>query len=256
LTESQDFEELFDDLCSACKSGCSHPKVPLTVAVRVNRSKELSGTVKPYAKHLFLCTGKTDWPKKPDKEEGSPLTLLSQAVKNAAKAASKEQSGFLITECDLAPVTSDSGEPTPDILLMPDRVHYSHVTPGLYPNLAAHLMTGAPLDPIITRVEPTHKHYVFLCAHKTRDKRCGVYGELLFNQFTDSLGERHMLDEVALSRCSHTGGHKFAGNAIVYPSGYWFGRLKPCHVDAVIDRHIKLGQLLPSIMRGQISTEW
>lgn len=45
--------------------------------------KELSGTVKPYNKHIFVCSGKRDWPKKPEREEGSIMQMLSLALKSA-----------------------------------------------------------------------------------------------------------------------------------------------------------------------------
>jgi len=36
---------------------------------------------------------------------------------------------------------------------------------------------------------------------------------------------------------SHIGGHKYAGNVIVYPSGTWYGRVTPCHVPHLLLAH-------------------
>ena len=52
--------------------------------------------------------------------------------------------------------------------------------------------------------------------------------------------------------CSHIGGHKFAGNLIVYNAagGHWYGRVKPCHAEAIVDTHIVQGQIIKELWRG------
>lgn len=64
--------------------------------------------------------------------------------------------------------------------------------------------------------------YVFVCAHGSRDKRCGVCGPVLIDKFDEEVGVRQLEDKVHISPCSHIGGHKYAGNMIIYsqePSG-------------------------------------
>lgn len=54
----------------------------------------------------------------------------------------------------------------------------------------------------------------------------------------------------------HLGGHQYAGNVIVYPSGRWYGRVLTCHVPLLIDAYTSvsssndLKDKLKPILRG------
>lgn len=56
------------------------------------------------------------------------------------------------------------------------------------------------------------------------------------------------------------GGHKFAGNVIIYPSGAWYGRVLTCHIPLLIDAHTSqtssndLKEKLKPILRGYLAT--
>ncbi|TDL29416.1 Sucraseferredoxin-like protein [Rickenella mellea] len=52
---------------------------------------------------------------------------------------------------------------------------------------------------------------------------------------------------------SHVGGHKFAGNVIIYKpqgSGIWYGRVTPHEVDAIVKSTIIDGKVFPALLRG------
>ena len=66
-----------------------------------------------------------------------------------------------------------------------------------------------------------------VCAHASRDKRCGVIGPHLVEVFKKQLklalsGSENTIvsgsGSGSVRGCSHVGGHKFAGNVL------WFGR--------------------------------
>lgn len=61
--------------------------------------------------------------------------------------------------------------------------------------------------------------YVFVCSHGSRDKRCGVCGPVLIAKFKEQIDLRGLGDQVFVSPCSHIGGHKYAGNLIIYSPG-------------------------------------
>lgn len=70
--------------------------------------------------------------------------------------------------------------------------------------------------------------YVFVCAHNNRDKRCGVCGPVLIEKFNEEIESKGLKDNVFVSACSHIGGHKYAGNAIIFSAntegkieGHW-----------------------------------
>jgi (2Fe-2S) ferredoxin len=58
--------------------------------------------------------------------------------------------------------------------------------------------------------------------------------------------------------CLYLGGHKFAGNVIVYPSGTWYGRVLPCHIPLLIDAYTSVSkdfkEKLKPLLRGYLET--
>ncbi|KAM0034161.1 putative thioredoxin-like ferredoxin, Thioredoxin-like superfamily [Helianthus debilis subsp. tardiflorus] len=101
--------------------------------------------------------------------------------------------------------------------------------------------------------------YVFVCAHNSRDKRCGVCGPVLIKKFNEEIGVRGLKDEVFVGACSHVGGHKYAWNLIIYSkvqdekvSGHWYGYVTPNDVADLLDQHIKKGEIIERIWRGEI----
>ncbi|KAI0100060.1 Sucraseferredoxin-like protein [Nemania sp. FL0031] len=132
---------------------------------------------------------------------------------------------------------------------------------------------------------------VLICGHGGRDMRCGVMGPVLQTEFERQLpqagvevlhgplidesvsapalsgtGEQTRTARVGL--ISHIGGHKFAGNIIIYlpPTfkntagnphplaghGIWYGRIEPKHVEGVIQETIIQGNVVVDHFRGAI----
>ncbi|GAA5843695.1 hypothetical protein JCM11251_003466 [Rhodosporidiobolus azoricus] len=63
---------------------------------------------------------------------------------------------------------------------------------------------------------------------------------------------------VGVFKVSHLGGHKFAGNVIIYfPNGsvVWYGRASPADVKLIVDRTIVHGQVIPELLRGGLGLE-
>jgi (2Fe-2S) ferredoxin len=70
---------------------------------------------------------------------------------------------------------------------------------------------------------------------------------------------------------SHIGGHKFAGNVIVYlpprlktddgeahplaGHGIWYGRVEPRHVEGIISETILKGRVIEELFRGGITQD-
>lgn len=136
---------------------------------------------------------------------------------------------------------------------------------------------------------------VLICGHGGRDQRCGVIGPLLEKEFLRLQGDagkilksagtsngspedraekgtrwRHPTVASARPRValvSHVGGHKWAGNVIIYfppkyddgfgPSplagkGIWYGRVEPKHVQGIISETIKGGKVIKELFRGMM----
>jgi len=62
--------------------------------------------------------------------------------------------------------------------------------------------------------------YVFVCSHGSRDRRCGVCGPALVSRFEEEIELHGLQGKVSVSPCSHIGGHKYAGNVIIFGSSF------------------------------------
>ncbi|KAL2529000.1 Sucrase/ferredoxin-like family protein [Forsythia ovata] len=101
--------------------------------------------------------------------------------------------------------------------------------------------------------------YVFVCAHNNRDRRCGVCGPVLIEKFKEEIVTKDLQSQVVVTACSHVGGHKYAGNVIIFSadaegkiSGNWYGYVTPNDVSELIDQQIKKGEIIERIWRGRM----
>ena len=126
------------------------------------------------------------------------------------------------------------------------------------------LLTRDPsLASQLTPPTPITKPTILICSHGGRDQRCGVLGPLLQARFREVLGEQGVDADVGL--ISHIGGHKYAGNVIVYlppgmrnewaGSGIWYGRVGPDNVGDVVRETVVRGRVVMELLRGGITGE-
>lgn len=130
-------------------------------------------------------------------------------------------------------------------------------------------------------VSPVSQPIVLICGHMDRDKRCGIYGPILLEQFNKYLPPT--VNPTA-TLVSHVGGHRFAGNVIIYippdflptlghfspssgnivnkeknpvphklgGSGIWYGRVEPESVEQIVNETILGGRIIGNHFRGGI----
>ncbi|KAI9466916.1 Sucrase/ferredoxin-like-domain-containing protein [Lactarius psammicola] len=135
---------------------------------------------------------------------------------------------------------------------------------------------------------------ILICSHRRRDARCAVVAPKLEYAFSETLEregwEVHtQLDdptgppledfadgyekEAELNRrlqeldngltkralvlkTSHIGGHRYAGNIIIYMpqgAGVWYGRVSTHEVEPIVHTTILGGQILPPLLRGGVN---
>lgn len=126
-----------------------------------------------------------------------------------------------------------------------------------------------------------------ICGHGGRDDRCGTLGPILQSEFEDKLGRQNvpvLVDPPAqkaaqpdhetdgyrpsarVGLISHIGGHKWAGNVILYipPSwkghalagkGVWYGRVEPGSVEGIVEKTVVGGTVIADLFRGGIDAE-
>jgi hypothetical protein len=177
--------------------------------------------------------------------------------------------------------------------LLPEELHPRH--DGLSPIHRDRLLRKEAYQHMLYGVRDVHDVLVLICGHGGRDMRCGVLGPVLQKEF-----ERHLpragievatgpvVDEsvsappltgtvsepprtARVGLISHIGGHKFAGNIIIYipPSfknnggnphslaghGVWYGRVEPKNVEGLVEETIIKGNVVKDHFRGAIKQD-
>ncbi|KAI1337496.1 Sucrase/ferredoxin-like-domain-containing protein [Xylariaceae sp. FL0016] len=174
--------------------------------------------------------------------------------------------------------------------LQPSKLHSMH--DGLSPIHKDRLRRKEAYQHLLPDVRDVDEVLVLICGHGGRDMRCGIMGPVLQSEFERQLPKagvevlqgpvvNHSISTPPLSGTgaeesstarvgliSHIGGHKFAGNVIVYlpPTfkndagnphplaghGVWYGRIEPKHVEGVVQETIIKGNIITDHFRGAI----
>ncbi|CAK8989987.1 unnamed protein product [Durusdinium trenchii] len=169
-------------------------------------SEKLAGTVKGFQRHIFLTWGlATEWPEDPFEKQYKGMLEIKGKVRITLVERSEGQRLDLVNHL---PEFQDGL-----VLLYPEAVEFDVGADGAQiPQLLAFLRQGGTGRSLGRDIEDT---MLFVCAHAKRDARCGFCGP----ELTAKAEELLKLNEVPAMRirkCSHVGGHKYAGNVLVY----------------------------------------
>ncbi|KAI1421339.1 Sucrase/ferredoxin-like-domain-containing protein [Xylaria sp. FL1777] len=174
--------------------------------------------------------------------------------------------------------------------LLPEKLH--PMNDGLPQIHKDRLLRKEAYQHLLPGVRDVDDVLVLICGHGGRDMRCGKMGPVLQAEFERQLPQAGLevlhgplLDEsvsapalsgtggekpptARVGLISHIGGHKFAGNIIIYlpPTfknragnihplaghGIWYGRIEPKHVEGVIQATIVEGNVIADHFRGAI----
>ncbi|WOK92973.1 hypothetical protein Cni_G01665 [Canna indica] len=214
----------------------------------------LVGTVQHYDRHLFLCYKSPDvWPSHVEGSESDRLPrILAAAIKDSKSSIDKKTR---LTICQGEDGTDFSNG---DLLIFPDMIRYRQLT---------HFDVEVFVDEVLKKnsewlsnpPEPLSGSYVFVCAHGSRDRKCGVCGPILIKRFEEEISSQGLNGQVFVSPCSHIGGHKYAGNVIIFSpnvcgevSGHWYGYVTPEDVPILLEQHILKGKVADHLWRGQM----
>ncbi|XWS44122.1 hypothetical protein CRYUN_Cryun15aG0017600 [Craigia yunnanensis] len=215
-------------------------------------SSNLAGTVNPYDCHVFLRhKSYTDWASRVEED------LLPKLLSSALKSRKND----IPLKTLLTVIEGEQSEG--DVLIFPEMIKYRGLTDSDVDGFVEDVLVNG--KPWAFGVRETFTgSYVFVCAHGNRDKRCGVCGPVLIEKLNEEIELRGMKDQVFVSACSHIGGHKYAGNLIIFSPdsegkimGHWYGYVTPDDVPELLDQHIAKGEIIERLWRGQMgaSTE-
>jgi hypothetical protein len=164
--------------------------------------------------------------------------------------------------------------------LLPERLH------DIHSSLPATKQADITRSPELVSnfpevIDINHSPTVLICGHGGRDMRCGVMAPALESEFKRVLQARGFTsadsfgttvddpNHANIGLISHVGGHKYAGNVIVYippkmtvgtssephplaGKGIWYGRIEPKHVEGLVDETILGGKVVTDHFRGGI----
>ena len=198
----------------------------------------LTDSVKPYHRHAFACTGDRSWPPRLEDHEG----LLGAMAREVHDLRGAEGPIPKLTATD-----EPSSAEGLDLLVFPEAVRYRRIDQDRWRIvLEEHLLGGRR-----SRVEsePLSGRHVFVCVHAARDDRCGRCGPPLIEALEAAI-KREGLAGVHVRATSHVGGHKYAGNVIVYPEGVWYGYVRPEDAGRLVREHLREGRLIADLHRG------
>ncbi|KAK4787438.1 hypothetical protein SAY86_011271 [Trapa natans] len=194
------------------------------------RQSQLAGTVQFYERHVFLCyKNPRVWPPRIEAAEFDRLPrLLSAAVAARKVDMKKEEFPLNLHKLKFS------------ICLYPTNVTTLLVSLFLR-ILSNKRLTHFDVDTFVEEVlvkesewlpgnpETLSGSYIFVCSHGSRDRRCGVCGPALVSRFREDIEMYGLHSKVSVSPCSHIGGHKYAGNVLVFGtnpggsvSGHWY----------------------------------
>lgn len=148
-------------------------------------------------------------------------------------------------------------------------MHTASLTPAQKP--PTHLLRDPALASLLPAPSPITHPVILICGHGGRDERCGILGPILETEFKKVLAEKKIGADVA--SISHIGGHKFAGNVIVYippnwgggsaeedgdgsalaGTGLWYGRVGPENVEGIVEETVVRGRVIADLFRGGIT---
>jgi len=204
--------------------------------------RAIAGTVKPYHRHALACTGTRDWPERLEDAEGL-LGRMARDVRDHREGPPP------------IPKLTATDEPARgtgvDLLVFPDAVRYVGVRETSWPSVLEDLTSEQPSGAF--RREPVHGRWLFVCVHAARDERCGRCGPPVLEALRRSCDEEELAD-VTVRATSHVGGHKYAGNVLVYPEGVWYGTVVPDDAARIVRGHLRDGRLAEELHRGSMLT--
>ncbi|GAB4847882.1 hypothetical protein Ancab_026941 [Ancistrocladus abbreviatus] len=218
-------------------------------------SSSLANTVDPpYDRHVFLCYKNSEsWPPRVEESETDLLPKLLSSALKARKSDIKVKTRLTICGgCD-GSECSDG-----DVLIFPEMIKYRGLKDSDVDAFVDDvLVNGKPWASGLQ--ESLTGAFVFVCAHASRDKRCGVCGPVLIGKFKEEIRLRGLENQVFVYSCSHIGGHKYAGNLIIFGTnsegkvvGDWYGYVTPNDVPDLVDLHIDKGEIIERLWRGQM----
>lgn len=267
---------------SECSFDCASCSTKFPSSVSIEEKDQLWKSTKEYGLHIVVASGKTDWEHDALLGQGT----LGNAVSKWGELANGKfpelgaSSAIKITMSSLSSTELETNDDyihqkRGDLLILPffvwiKNISVEQVAPFLneaIPKLIE-CRESKSVPPSVFEHFPdvsvqvdNFQSYIFLCSHKTRDKRCGVTAPLMKREMEIYLRDlglyRDLSDDrpdgIKVAFINHVGGHKYAANVLMYSKtgkNIWLARCRPQNVRPIIDECILAdGKVWPDKVR-------
>jgi len=222
------------------------PPAPPTPPAEPQKKKELLGSVNQIKRHIFVGAGKAEeWPRKA--QDLNPLYgKLWSAFRESAELKENQVTLFEVKETGKEAKDQESM----DVYVFPENLKVKLDNEN-YDNFVADVKDGN----IGKRVGKGFLNgiYVFICSHSSHDTRCGTCGPPIYDEFVKQIAQSSLSEKVSIHKCSHIGGHVFAGNVVIFNKGIgdWYGYVKTTHVPMLINT-LQKGEIYYDLWRGRM----
>ncbi|OBA23500.1 Sucraseferredoxin-like protein [Metschnikowia bicuspidata var. bicuspidata NRRL YB-4993] len=249
--------------CETCTS--SFPK---SLSFKDDDSASLFGSTSPYGLHVVVPTNRSDWAHDATGKSGTLAHTVAKWAGSAKFPGLGENSKIKVTVSSLSSLKLETDaeymdQKRGDVLLLPFFVWVRNISlesaPGVLDKVVPSLinfrdqgladlpaLSYSGFPEVDIRPDPS-KSYVFLCSHRTRDKKCGVTAPIMKREMDMHLRDvglyRDTNDDrpggVQVAFVNHIGGHKYAANVLIYNKNsgknIWLARCRPQNVVPIID---------------------
>ncbi|SCU91299.1 LAFA_0F02938g1_1 [Lachancea sp. 'fantastica'] len=263
LAAIEEVVEVCERQCGDCDAEEGHAAIESDEAkfgkLKIEHDKPLYGSSKTAKIHFVVPTSQTDWEHDACSEKkGSVQYQIAEWIDKRGSDFSTKGTGESI-KCNVSSLPIDAMDidvmrgMKNDVLVLP---HFLRIKALAASDVKDQLDELVPLlvenqrDQLLTRSnieEARENSFVFLCSHKTRDKRCGITAPILQKIFHQELQQHGLYRDNSDFRpggcvvgfVNHVGGHKFAANVILYlkssHSLIWLARVTPKNVPAIVN---------------------
>ncbi|CAF4980938.1 unnamed protein product [Rotaria sp. Silwood1] len=271
-------ESIRFDACTGCEIPCKkHVSYPSAILKEIDQS-DMRNSVEKHRRHL--CIGQSilpsQWPKDVKDLQGNYIKKLTKILQE-----NNNSIGYSIKLTATSIVSQNNSEQIADWYLFPDQIKLHNVHIKQIKDIVQKLFVNdqsiikikdktktieeqlkqnnhLPVFYENVKCEKLHGLWILVCCHYQRDQRCGVIGPILVDEIENFVRKTDRTDDVHCLKISHVGGHRFAGNVIIYPSGTWYGRVLTCHIPLLIDAYTSsstdLKDKLKPLLRGYLQT--
>lgn len=240
-----------------CSFECESCTSKFPSSIKIDEGSTLTNSTNPFEAHIVVSTGKKDWQHDATDTDGT----IENEVNSWASSQKVVQGNIKVSVSSLPNEDEDFNS----FLILPYFIWVKNcpvekvkeVLSQLFPELLKINDEEKELPKSITNmfkfdikiVPDINKAYLFLCSHKTRDKRCGVTAPIMKREFDSYLRELDLLRDFGDDRkggvevvfINHVGGHKFAANLLIYlKTGemVWYARTSPANCRPIIDQTV------------------